>query len=71
MERITTGIQNLDQTIEGGFKKGSINLVEGGPGSGKSIFGMQYLVNGIKKGENGVYITFEEEQDNVIENMAG
>src|SRR3989344_7445312 len=67
--RVSSGIKKLDSTIEGGFKKSSINLVEGGAGTGKSIFAMQFLVNGIKDGENGVYITFEEEEENLRENM--
>ncbi|MBT4648382.1 hypothetical protein HOC11_09020 [archaeon] len=69
-ERISTGITSLDKTIEGGYKKRSINLIEGGPGTGKSIFSMQYLLNGISKGENGVYITFEEEKENLIDNLS-
>ncbi|MFT4326849.1 MAG: RAD55 family ATPase, partial [Candidatus Woesearchaeota archaeon] len=44
----------------------SINLLGGGPGSGKTIFGMQYLVNGTREfNENGVYITFEQDQDEI------
>ena len=67
--RVSSGIKKLDSTIEGGYKKGSINLVEGGAGTGKSIFAMQFLVKGIEDGENGVYMTFEEEEDNLRENM--
>jgi circadian clock protein KaiC len=69
-QRISTGIKNLDKTVEGGFKKDSINLIEGGPGTGKSIFAMQFIIDGIKNNENGVFITFEEEKENLIDNMS-
>ncbi|MFP4403559.1 MAG: RAD55 family ATPase, partial [Candidatus Woesearchaeota archaeon] len=68
--RVATGIEGFDETIEGGFVKDSVTLLCGGPGSGKSIFAMQYLINGIDKcGENGVYISFEEEPETLIEDM--
>ena len=70
LERVPTGIKGLDDAMAGGFIKGSINLVAGSPGSGKSIFAMQYLVNGAKKyNEPGVYITFEERKDKLIKYM--
>ncbi|MGM5482013.1 MAG: RAD55 family ATPase [Nanobdellota archaeon] len=69
-KRCPTGIPGFDGTIEGGFVKDSVNLICGGPGSGKSIFAMQSLVNGIDKyGENAVYITFEEEVDTLLADM--
>ncbi|MEK6948882.1 MAG: ATPase domain-containing protein [Nanoarchaeota archaeon] len=70
LERVPTGIKGLDDAMAGGFIKGSINLVAGCPGSGKSIFAMQYLVNGAKKyNEPGVYITFEERTNKLTEYM--
>ena len=62
VSRVATGIYGLDKLIEGGFKKNSTNLVAGGPGSGKTIFAIQFLVEGVKKGEPGIYITFEEKK---------
>ncbi len=70
LERVPTGIKGLDDAMSGGFIKDSINLVAGSPGSGKSIFAMQYLINGLKKyNEPGVYITFEERKDKLIQYM--
>ncbi|MEM5821210.1 MAG: ATPase domain-containing protein, partial [Candidatus Aenigmatarchaeota archaeon] len=43
IERISTGIEELDKLLEGGFVKGSCILVSGYPGSGKTIFGFQFL----------------------------
>lgn len=58
--RITTGINNLDALIQGGFLKGSINLVIGPAGAGKTIFGLHYLFEGAKRGENGLLIAMQE-----------
>ncbi len=55
-ERVATGIQGFDSLVEGGLPKGSSVLITGPPGSGKSIFSMQYLYNGAMKGENGIYV---------------
>ncbi len=71
VKRITTGIVGFDDLVQGGFKQGSINLVSGGPGSGKTIFGIQFLVEGLKNGEPGIYVTFEEKKDKLYEDMLG
>lgn len=60
MKRVTTGIAKLDSLIEGGIPEGAIVLVSGSTGSGKTILGLQFLVEGAKRGEKGLYITFEE-----------
>jgi KaiC/GvpD/RAD55 family RecA-like ATPase len=60
-ERISSGIPGLDKLIQGGFIKGSVNLISGPTGTGKSIFGLQYLWHGLQNGENGVYISLEQE----------
>ncbi len=60
-DRVATAIPGLDNVMEGGFERFSTNLIAGGAGSGKTIFGVQFLVNGIAKfNEPGVYLTFEE-----------
>jgi circadian clock protein KaiC len=69
VKRISTGISNLDSLLQGGFKRNSVNLVAGGAGSGKSIFAMQFLIDGIKHGESGIYVTFEEKKPKVYEDM--
>ncbi len=64
VERIPTGIAGFDELIEGGFPHGSSNLIAGAPGTGKTIFTIQYLVNGIEKyGEKGIFVTFEQKAD--------
>jgi len=69
IERVSTGIKNFDKLIEGGFEKDSTNLVVGGSGSGKSIFGVQFLMEGVDKGENCLLVTLEEKKDAFYKNM--
>ncbi len=61
MERVKTGILGLDQIIDGGFPKGSSILVTGSAGTGKTIFGLQYLYRGAKnQKEAGILVQAEE-----------
>lgn len=59
--RIKSGIKGLDPLIGGGFEEGSMILVSGGAGTGKTIFGLQFLYQGALDGEGGLFISFEEE----------
>lgn len=68
--RVVSGIPNFDEMIGGGFEKDSTNLVVGGSGGGKTIFATQFLVEGMKKGETCLYITFEEKKEQFYKNMA-
>ena len=66
-DRIKTGIKGFDNLIEGGFPKGSNILLSGGPGTGKTIFSIQYLYNGIiNDKEIGIYFSFEEKRNSII-----
>ena len=69
-KRIPVGIAKLDPLIRGGVIKNSINLVAGGAGTGKTIFALQFLINGITKyDEPGIYITFEEKKKKTYADM--
>ena len=68
--RVESGITGLDKLIEGGFVKGSTNLVAGNTGTGKTIFGCQFLLQGLKIGENGVYLTLEENKEDILEDIS-
>ena len=65
VERIESGIPGFDKLVEGGFVKGSVNLIAGSTGTCKTIFCCQFLWNGLVKGERGVYITLEEAADEI------
>jgi circadian clock protein KaiC len=69
IERICTGVHNFDSFIEGGFVKNSTNLLIGGSGSGKSIFAVQFLIQGAMKNEKCLYVTFEEKKNEFYSNM--
>jgi len=66
IERIPSGITGLDKLIEGGFVKGSTNLISGAAGTGKTIFCTQFLLEGLKKGEICMFITLEESPEDII-----
>jgi circadian clock protein KaiC len=66
-----TGIEELDRLLGGGFPKGSVVLLAGSPGSGKTIFSLQWLFEGVKEGENGVYITITEPLFKILKNLEG
>jgi KaiC domain protein len=60
VERVKTGIPGFDELVNGGIPKRNVVLLSGGPGTGKTIFGMQYLWNGLQMSEPGVYVALEE-----------
>ena len=68
-ERIPSGIDGLDQLIEGGFVKGHQILLAGQSGTGKTIFGCQFLLEGARHGETSLYITIEESPESIVKNM--
>lgn len=72
IERVRTGIRGLDELVEGGFEKGSTVLLVGSAGTGKTLFGLQFLVEGAEKyGEPGIFISFGEERQNLYKHASG
>ncbi len=64
--RVPTGISGFDELVQGGFPKNSSVLVCGGPGCGKTIFAMEFIINGLNKfGEKGLYVSFEQKADSI------
>ena len=65
-ELVSTGVEGLDSILSGGITERSTVLVSGNPGTGKSIFGIQYLYHGAtERGERGVYVSFEEDEADI------
>jgi len=60
LPRLATGIEGLDDILEGGFPAHRIYLVEGEPGTGKTTLALQFLMEGARVGEAGLYITLSE-----------
>src|SRR6187402_3667514 len=59
-EKARTGIWGLDNILSGGFSRGHVFLVEGAPGAGKTTVALQFLREGARAGEKGLYITLSE-----------
>jgi circadian clock protein KaiC len=59
-ERVSTGVEGLDEIVQGGFPEGSVTMLTGGPGTGKTTFSCQFMHEGLKQGENCMYISTEE-----------
>src|SRR6185312_10879987 len=71
LPKAATGIRGLDEITLGGLPRGRPTLVCGGPGSGKTLLGLTFLVNGaLQFGEPGVLMTFEENADEVASDVA-
>lgn len=69
MDRVQTGIKGLDDMLHGGIPARRHVAIYGGPGTGKTSFGFEFLYRGALAGENGIYISLEETEDDIIENM--
>ena len=65
-----TGITGLDEITSGGLPRGRTTLVAGGPGCGKTLLGVEFLVRGAEMGESGVFVAFEETAEELTANVA-
>jgi len=66
MKKIKTGIKGFDRLVGGGFPEERTILLSGTPGTGKTIFALEYIYNGaIKYNEKGLYVSFEENSENL------
>jgi circadian clock protein KaiC len=70
LDKSPSGIDGLDEITEGGLPKGRPTLICGSAGSGKTMFAMQFLVHGTEIGEPGVFVSFEETQEELEKNFA-
>ena len=71
LTKMITGIQGFDEISDGGLPRGRTTLVMGGPGSGKTVFALQSLVNGAHTTkEGGIFVAFEESTRQIIANAA-
>ena len=70
VRKVETGISGLDAMLRGGFPLGRMNLITGGPGTGKTIFCAQFLYYGAaKKGDKTMYISLDETKSHFFEEM--
>ena len=69
MERVSTGILNLDSQLGGGFPAGSVILILEDPGAGAEVFSYHFIYEGIKRGEESLYISTNDTSDEIKESM--
>ncbi len=68
-ERVRTGIKGLDQMLNGGLIPHRPYIVSGPPGSGKSTLCMQFLLQGLKEGQHGLFVALEEPPNEIRYNV--
>jgi len=69
LAKVPTGIEGFDEVTGGGLPQGRPTLICGGPGCGKTLFGLEFLIRGALRGERGVFVTFEEAEQDLIKNV--
>ena len=70
MRKVKTGIPGLDRMLNGGLIEGRPYLVIGGPGAGKSILAIQFLMVSVSNGESALYVTLDEPYNEIRQNMS-
>lgn len=59
-DRVPTGVSTLDEMMNGGFPRGTATMIAGAAGTGKTLLGMHFIVDGAQQGEPGVIVNFQE-----------
>lgn len=65
-DRCASGVEGLDIILQGGLPKNRLYLIQGDPGVGKTTLAMQFLLEGERLGEKGLYITLSETKDEIL-----
>ncbi len=60
--KVPTRISGLDNILAGGVPKGALTLLRGGPGTGKTMLGLEFVYRGALAGRPGVFLSFEERE---------
>ena len=69
-EILSTGVAGLDDVLAGGLTKGRLYLLEGTPGTGKTTLALQFLLDGVARGETCLYVTLSESADELRSSAA-
>jgi len=71
LHKMPTGVEGFDAITGGGLPRNRTSLILGGPGSGKTVFALQTLVNGARQfSEPGIFVAFEENSRHILANAA-
>jgi circadian clock protein KaiC len=65
-ERLSTGVGGLDDILSGGFPSHHLYLIEGDPGTGKTTIALHFLLEGVKNGDKGLYVTLSESKGELL-----
>ena len=66
ISRCSSGCDGLDDVLGGGFPAGHFYLIEGEPGTGKTTLALQFMAQGLKRGEKVLYVTLSESRDELL-----
>jgi len=66
IERVSTGIPKIDEMLAGGIPRGFAVAVTGEPGTGKTVFCIHFVAEGLKRGEKGIFVTTEESRSSIV-----
>jgi circadian clock protein KaiC len=71
LQKCPTGIKGFDEITEGGLPKNRTTLFSGSTGTGKTLLGVDFLINGaVKYNERGVFLSFEETEEQLYKDVA-
>lgn len=70
VDRVKTGVEGLDEMLQGGFPENHIVVVMGSFGTGKTTLALQYMMEGLRSGEPCIFISLEEDKDSITSNAA-
>ncbi|MEM0240371.1 MAG: KaiC domain-containing protein [Candidatus Nezhaarchaeales archaeon] len=65
-ERVSTGIPKIDEMLAGGIPRGFAVAITGEPGTGKTVFCIHFIAEGLKRGEKGIFVTTEESRSSIV-----
>ncbi len=69
VDRVRMGIEGLDEMLSGGLIRGSIAAIVGTYGTGKTTFALQFIWEGLVRGETAIYISLEESEESIVRYM--
>ncbi|MEM2900457.1 MAG: ATPase domain-containing protein [Thermoplasmata archaeon] len=66
MRKIKSGIYGLNLLLDGGINEKSTTVVIGGSGAGKTTFALQYIIHGLQRGQDGIFISLDENHEQIV-----
>ncbi len=69
-ERVTTGMPELDALMSGGSRRGSLTLLAGAMGTGKTLASLQFIAEGARRGEKALFVGFRETEQQIMDKAA-